>query len=158
MKEEWKKIEGHPKYKVSNKGRVSREYKRSIRILKGSIQHGFTTIPLSNKCHMTTKRTHILVWAAFGNGTSTNGRKFLVSHIDGNKQNNRIDNLELLSMNQTIAKAFRNRELPTGVFQVSPGRYIAHIRHDSKSYHLGTFDTPDEASSAYQSKLKEFGR
>lgn len=49
------------------------------------------------------------------------------------------------------------RELPPGVY-ASGGRYIAKVKRKNKSQHLGTFDTPEEASAAYiKAKLEGQG-
>lgn len=53
-------------------------------------------------------------------------------------------------------KREQNRELPTGVvFRKLTKKYRAQINFNKKYYHLGYFDTPEEASQTYQNKLKE---
>lgn len=77
-----------------------------------------------------------------------------VNHIDQNKQNNRLDNLEIIShrRNSALTYIHRNRELPTGVSKSPVGirRYKAQINHRGVNNYLGCYMTPQEASQIYQ--------
>lgn len=43
----------------------------------------------------------------------------------------------------------------TGVSQLKSGRYRANIKFKCKQYHLGVYDTPEDASKAYQEAKKK---
>ena len=43
----------------------------------------------------------------------------------------------------------------TGVSKLKSGRYRANIKFKCKQYHLGVFDTPEEASAAYKAAKKK---
>lgn len=89
MEELWKDVVGFPNYEVSNQGRVKN--KETGLILTPHLRSGYwgISLPIGNnkKC---TKTIHRLVAEAFlgvNPGLATN-------HIDGNKLNNHVNNLE----------------------------------------------------------------
>lgn len=90
MKEIWRTIFENERYEVSTYGRVRTlvgRY-RNVSILKQSNKDGYLIVNLKhNKKH----RVHRLVAIAFIPNTEN---KPEVNHIDGNKKNNHIDNLE----------------------------------------------------------------
>jgi hypothetical protein len=81
-----------------------------------------------------------------------------IDHINGIKWDNRISNLRLMThsgnlLNRNSAKTRRNR-LPMGVKKRND-RYVATVRCEGTEYWIGTFDTPSEASAAYQKAKTE---
>lgn len=75
-----------------------------------------------------------------------------VDHIDGDKTNNQLDNLRVVSVsinghNRTRLNA-NNASGARGVFEAKPGRFIAFITVDRKRHHLGTFDSLPQAKQA----------
>ena len=100
MNEIWKDIKGYEgKYQVSSLGNVKslldkQLNKREI-ILKPSLNHkGYLRVYLSKDSKKSTKTIHRLVAETFIPNLES---KKTVNHIDGNKINNRVDNLEWLS-------------------------------------------------------------
>lgn len=86
----------------------------------------------------------------------SNSKEF-VDHINHNPSDNRKANLRICSLQQNDwnrKKRSDNTSGFTGV-QKKGSRYIAIITHNKITYHLGSFDTPEEASIAYQNKAKE---
>jgi hypothetical protein len=86
----------------------------------------------------------------------------LIDHIDGNRLNNRVSNLREAndSENQWNSLAQKNNKLGIkGVRLDKNGKnYCARITHYGKEYGLGTYDTIEEASLAYQkASLKYHG-
>lgn len=77
----------------------------------------------------------------------------IVDHINGDKHDNRIKNLRLVSRRQNI----QNQRLPSkrsstghlGVSRFKNGKFRATINIDGKNKHLGSFNTIEEASDAY---------
>ena len=91
MEEVWKQIKGNKNYEVSNLGRV-RNIKTG-RILKHSIdKEGNSIVTLYSKSKKNVNKIHRLV---FGNHTEHDLTNEYVRHIDGDKQNNELNNLEL---------------------------------------------------------------
>lgn len=100
MEEIWKDIEGYEgKYQVSNLGRVRSldrkigNYFRQGKVLKPCVtRNGYLQVYLYNKNSiMKPRRIHRLVANAF---IPKPKDKLEVNHIDGNKNNNNMENLE----------------------------------------------------------------
>ncbi len=78
--------------------------------------------------------------------------EFDIDHIDGNKENNRIENLREVSRTKNMqnmrSATSRNK---TGLLGVFPrcGRFASQIRVDGKKITVGTFDSAVEAHEAY---------
>ena len=91
---------------------------------------------------------HRLIWVWM---TGEDPGELEVDHKDCDRQNNRWDNLRLATISQTrIQCGIKSRSgLPKGV-KFHKGRFGANIVVDKVSHWLGTFDTPEEASHAYQ--------
>ena len=165
MTELWKSIRGYERYyEVSNYGRVKSlarvilvrgRGERAVeeKILGQTLSGGYPMVGLSKGGKTACKSTHTLVWDAFGNG-QRDGHRVQVDHINGNKKNNCIDNLQTLTNRQNIAKRFKQsgRILPTGVYP-SGKKYSAMMEVGGKKRCLGTFVTPELASQAYQNGL-----
>lgn len=170
MKEIFKDIIGFEGYyQISNLGRV-KSLKRTIphpytgyQTFKEKIllyilnNHGYSRVNLSKKGFRRSIQVHHLVWDNFGK-SKRNGHKLQVDHIDENKLNNRIDNLQLLTPRQNTSKRDFNRDTSskyTGVYwDKSRNKWRAMIRIKGKCTHIGNFKTELEAAQAYQNKLK----
>jgi hypothetical protein len=99
---------------------------------------------------------HRLIAAAFLNYTFGNKKTFVVDHIDNNKLNNNLDNLQIITHRENTSKdRYLKSGLPVGVcFDKSRNKYISGIRINGIRKFLGRFNTIKEASDAYQIKLK----
>lgn len=99
-KELWLPIADNPKYEVSSKGNVRNV--RTGRILNREITYrGYARVNLSGKHYY----IHRLVADAFYDGENGN---FDVNHIDGDKLNNFIGNLERCTRKENIRHAVRS--------------------------------------------------
>ena len=79
-----------------------------------------------------------------------------VDHINGDRADNRIENLRLVTNQQN---AFNMRPKGKSGFKgVTPvnGKFVARIYPNNKQIILGTFGTPEEASDAYQRAAKKY--
>lgn len=79
----------------------------------------------------------------------------VVDHIDGDKYNNRRENLRLTdhagnSQNRPNMP-FRGTSITRG------GRWRAHVNHKKKHHYLGTFDSREEAAAVAEKKRTELG-
>lgn len=94
-------IKGFEQYSVDIYGRV---YNASGRELKQTInQHGYLMVKLCNQGYEKNCQVHRLVANAFYEG---NHSGLVVNHIDGNKQNNRLDNLEWVTPGENQRHAY----------------------------------------------------
>lgn len=100
----WKDIEGYEGlYQVSDDGQVRRLMSNGkTRILKPWKSYNYYTLCLSKKCEKKTKAVHRLVAETFL-GKPTEYRE--VNHKDGNKLNNRLENLEWVTQRENSLHA-----------------------------------------------------
>ena len=89
-KEIWKAVNGFDEYFVSNKGRVYSK-KRNKYLKPLCSETGYLKVGLWNKSKRKVVKIHRLVAEAF---IENSNNKKCVNHIDGNKQNNCVSNLE----------------------------------------------------------------
>ena len=108
--EEWRDIKGYEgKYQVSNLGNVkSLQYKRlgKARILIPYISNrGYYTVALSMNSKKAVRTIHRLVAETFVENIDDLP---MVNHVDGNKKNNRADNLEWCTQKHNIEHAWES--------------------------------------------------
>lgn len=76
-----------------------------------------------------------------------------VNHIDGNKENNHVDNLEWCS-NRMNSIHYHQSKSP-GVSITKSKTYYTKIYLNKKVVYLGTFKTLEEANNAYANALAQ---
>jgi hypothetical protein len=100
-------------------------------------------------------RLHQLIAAAFLN-YKFQGNKLVIDHIDSDKLNNNLSNLRVVTQRENLSKERTKKSgLPVGVsWRKRDKKYMSYITINNKLVHLGHFNTIEEASYAYQQKLK----
>lgn len=97
----WLTIKQNENYEISNLGNVRN--KKTKRILKPAISNkGYYLVGLSNKCKSHTYTIHKLVMEHFNRCAFDYE---VINHIDGNKLNNNINNLEYVTQRENCIKA-----------------------------------------------------
>lgn len=162
----WKEIKGFEDYEVSNLGRVKsldriviysngrdRDYKGKVLKLKINTA-GYPTVNLYKNAKSKTKMIHQLVAVAFLNHTPC-GYKLVVDHKNGNKLDNALDNLHVITTRKNTSKGFKNcSSKHTGVtWHKSNKKWMSYITVNKKTKHLGYFTDESEAAKAYQNAL-----
>ena len=152
--EEWIDIIGYEgMYQISNLCRVKSMKFGKEKILKNGLNSaGYLFIYLCKEGIIKSFAVHQLVAQAFL-GHVIDGHTMVVNHIDGNKLNNNINNLEIVPhRDNSSGKCFRkNQELYSSQYDnvcwnKSKNKWQSQIRYNGKHYHLGQFDTEKEAS------------
>jgi hypothetical protein len=153
----WKIIDDYPDYKISNFGNVkSCKFNKEI-LLKTRIgTTGYKTVAIYKNKKLKNFQIHQLVAINFLNHNPC-GYKLVINHKDFNRQNNHVDNLEIVTVRQnTNRKHLKSSSKYVGVSLVNKTKkWVAQIRIDGKKIYLGYFDNEINAHFAYQNKLKE---
>lgn len=146
MQEIWKDIKGYEgHYKISNLGRfynLLTNYKS-----KGAIDNtGYRRVHLNNKSCL----LHRLVAEAF---IPNPQNKSQVNHIDGNKLNNNVDNLEWCTPKENMVHASKNKLL-----QQKKGIYKQIREIDKGNYFKYTAKVPYWYAIPFNEILKQNGQ
>ena len=135
----WKTIDIFPGYKISNDGHVySEKTKRVLNKIKNS--SGYYHICLTIDGKMQYQLLHRLIAMAF---IPNPDNKPFVNHIDGNKKNNMIENLEWVTNQENIKHAF-----DIGIMKGKPScrkRKVVQIDKNTNKI-IQEFDSQLEAS------------
>lgn len=103
----WKDVLGYEGlYQASNNGKIYSKSTKRERSL-GNHHTGYLNCCLSKNNAPKTFSVHRLVWEAF-NGKIPDG--FHVDHIDGDRHNNKLENLQLLTKSENSRKAQLGRK------------------------------------------------
>lgn len=166
MKEVWKNIKGFDGYQISSIGNV-KSLSRIIlkngkypsltkeRILKPKINNnGYKEVQFSQLGKTCMKSVHQLVAIGFLNHKPC-GYDLVVNHIDRNKLNNDVFNLELVTNRENSYHKHRNVSSKyVGVhFNKRTKKWISSIYINGKKIHLGTFLLEEDASNNYLQRL-----
>jgi len=151
--EEYRDIPGFEGlYAVSNYGNVW-SHKRNRLLRTGPDGSQYLTVGLMKNSKRNAMRVHILVAMAFLDHIPDGTHKVVVDHRNNDRSNNNLSNLQLTTNRHNSSKDKVRKygaHLPTGVYITPNKRFRSRIMIDKKQISLGVFDTPEEASAAYQ--------
>jgi hypothetical protein len=156
MEEIYKDIPGYDGlYQVSNMGNVKILNYRSTnkeRILKANTSsNAYLRVCLYKNGKQKVIAIHQLVAMAFL-GHIPNGKSIVVDHIDNNKLNNHVSNLQIVSHRINTTK---DRNNPGITFHKSTGKWQVRIQHNNIKTYLGVYTDKQDALDAYQKALNE---
>lgn len=172
--EQWKPIKDYEGlYEISNFGRVKslpRQcktgrggiYNTQEHISKSAIANtGYYVVSLWKKGKSSMGVIHQLVWDHFGIG-DRDGRRIQVDHKDNNKQNCRIDNLQLLTLRENGHKYQKTRIDKTSKYigvswSSNRKKWRAMIWSCKKPVSLGYYKIEEDAANAYQNAFNKLG-
>ena len=166
-KEIWKDIKGYGGlYQASNLGQIRSldritnnrfgQCLKKGKILNGRDSGGYYSVALYKNGKTKNYKVHKLIAMTFLNHNPC-GMKEVIDHIDNNKLNNRLDNLQITDNRHNCSKDVKNKTSKyTGVcFVYSRSDWKAQITINGKNKHIGYYDNELDASKAYQDRLKE---
>lgn len=154
----WKDIKGYEGlYQVSDLGRVKSLKFKKQRILKPVlVGNGYYAVNLHKGGSQKSKTIHQLVAVTFLNHEPC-GHEIVVDHIDNDKTNNKVENLQLITVRHNVSKDWKGKTSKyTGVSWNKRQRvWKAVIRVNGKLKFLGHFDCELKAAKAYNNYLKQ---
>ena len=170
--EVWKGVPGYEGYyQVSDLGRVRSldrviTYKRGARrLLKGkmlnpTMNNGYKQVTLAMKGrHKAFKFSQLVAMAFLGH--KPDGHRLVVDHINGNRSDDRVENLRIVTHRANVSTCFRTdngtlRSEYVGVYwNINSLKWYSHIYYNGINIHLGLFDNETDASNAYQEALSK---
>ena len=158
MKEEFREIKDYEgDYQISNLGRVKSLKYGKERILKQSFNsNGYLTVGLCKNAKETKKKIHQLVAIAFL-GHIPDGHNICVDHVDNDKLNNNVTNLQLITNRENCSKDSKRRHSEyIGIsYKKKQDRWRGEIKFKGKKYYTKTVTTETEAYCLYKLLLNE---
>lgn len=169
QKEVWKDVPNYKGYyQVSNLGRV-KSLDRIIQRYK-TLTSKRTGVVLSSRCsgkyYLTvvlnklgkreTFSVHRLVAICFLNHAGFSDTKLVVDHIDNNKLNNNVNNLQIVSNRLNSSKdrvGYSSKYVGVSLDNIS-NTWGSYIYINGKRKYLGRFENEIDAHNAYQNELK----
>lgn len=143
MKEIWKDIEINNKYQISNLG----NFKKGNKKINGWIENtGYRTIQIGRKKYS----IHRLVAESFIENTDN---KPCVNHKNGDKTDNRVENLEWCTYKENVQHAFRTGLMDNAlkIFPLKKIRAKTIKQYDLQGNYLNTFKGSVEAQDYVKS-------
>ena len=154
MKEQWKDIKGYEGlYEISDLGRV-RNAKGLIRKTPLG-KRGYYMPNLSKDNKLKNFKVHQLVAMGFLGHVPNGNSGLVVDHIDNNKLNNNLSNLQLITHRENTSKDRKGGYSKyVGVsWYKRCSKWIANIYHSGSLHHLGYYTIEEEARDAYVQAL-----
>ncbi len=169
MKEIFKNVIGYEGiYQVSNLGnvktlsRMAKHYRGGEKLIhekqlkQNKDGAGYLCVGLYLNGKQIKKPIHRIVAECFLTPIKSNV-KVVVDHIDNDKNNNNITNLQYITHRENTYKDKVNKGIFKGItgvcFYKPRNKYVAKIYINGISKHLGYFTTPEQAGIAYQNEL-----
>ena len=158
MIEQWQKIQGYENdYLISSFGEVKSIKNGKDKILKKSKNiNGYFIVSLCKNGKTKSFQIHQLVAIHFLNHIP-NGLISVINHIDFNKNNNNVSNLEITTNRiNSNRKHLKSTSQYTGVsWDKNRNKWQSQIKKDGKTIFLGRYDNELDASVAYQNELNK---
>lgn len=110
---------------------------------------GYLRIGINNKLYY----SHRLIWLYM----TGEWPKDEIDHINGIRSDNRWSNLRSVEARGNCQNKIKNRggHLPGTTFRQKNKKWESMIKIDGKSYHLGLYDTAQEAHEAYMLRCNQ---
>lgn len=141
--------------RLMNKGKVVFVSKEKI-MNKYISKDGYYSVTLSKEKNSRTIKNHQLVAMAFL-GHKLCGHELVIDHINNNKLDNRVENLQIVTARYNTLKTKENysSNYKGVIWDKERDKWISRIKINGKSKYLGRFDSEYEAHLEYQKALDE---
>ena len=138
-------------YQISNFGRVKSFKSGKERILKLSVNNrGYQNVLLCENGNKKNMKVHTLVAIAFL-GFIPNEKDSVIDHKNGNKTDNHLENLQIISQRENIKKHHFDKKGFVGYdWHKQTKKWRSRIYLDNKFVHLGLFEEEKDALKAYE--------
>ena len=152
----WKEVKDYEDYMISSQGRVKSLKFGKEKFLKLAITcHGYFTVRLSKNGKIIVLKIHRLIYQAFIGELID---ELVIDHIDGNKLNNSLNNLQQITIRENTTKGERTKNKTSIYVGVSwytiRNKWRCDIKTNGIRKYLGCFDNEEEAAQAYQDALE----
>ena len=112
----WRPVPGYPRYEVSSHGYLRNapgaSRSRLVKPIKGRATiHGYLQFALYNNAKSKWHTAHRVVWEVFMGPIPP---EFEIDHLNGDKQDNRLSNLEAVTRKENVRRALATGLTPTG--------------------------------------------
>ena len=150
--EEWFPIKGYEGlYEITKSGKV-RNSQNLRQFLGFDNGKGYRYVLLSKGLKKKNEAIHRLVILTF---LGECPKDCVVNHKDSNKANNNYENLEYCSVRENTCHAMKDKTIGA-VYQ--KGKWVSQLTHNGKKIYIGSFDTQEEANTAYKKGLENLGQ
>jgi hypothetical protein len=150
-------VKSLPKEWITGIGAIRKHYGMILKQSKNS--RGYYMVNLSKDSIAKTYEVHQLVAVAFL-GHEPCGLKLVVDHVNDNKTDNRLENLQVVTHRFNVYKTQgKYSSKYKGVYwKKNAKKWEADIRINGKVKYLGLFECELKAHQAYQDALKNLGK
>ena len=162
----WKEVKGYEFYQVSNLGRVKSlerlsnhsngisKIKLKEKILKPQKDsNGYLFVRLYRNNKYKSYSVHKLVLICFLDYIKNT--KLVIDHIDNNKLNNNLSNLQLITNRENCVKDRKRKSNQKNIYINKHNKYYIKIQFNKKTINVGGIKSLDEAIIKRDEILKE---
>jgi ribosomal protein L22 len=145
------------RYKISKSGKIMNSIVGNI-IKPWLNTRGYESVTLRKDGKQKSLKVHKLMAINFLNHEPS-GMNRVVDHIDGNKLNNNLENLRIVSQRKNTHNTYMKKYSKyVGVsFDKRSQKWVSNIRINGKGKFLGSFKCELAAAHAYNKKIIEYG-
>ena len=148
--EQWKDIAGYEEdYQVSSFGEVRSLKWNKQKILKPGLVKGYKNVVFLKDKVRINHRVHVLVAEAF---LGQRPKSLVIDHKDNNQLNNKVENLQYVTIRQNLTKDKKGTSNYPGVSVTKNGRFRGYIKLSGKRS-IFLIETKDELKAAEYYKI-----